>query len=345
MYCLTDISMHQRGIKMGISKNTTCPFCKIPLREYHDHVTCSTCETSYHKKCWEDNGGCALCNVIPGTPGDTPDKSANWYLYHNNKNLGPLTWEQLCSHPGIQPGDLVWNNRLPGWIRADQLPDLPSGGPSGMPAVEAEERLGTDKDTAFPETGERPAAAPAPSSGSTQWRSGGAGYRFSPKPAREPEHRDTGKDAALPATGERPAAVPAPSGGSPQWRLGGAGQKGEMPTGEQPSPWSETQIRASFQNEHILDQLYADETSGPLASYGYLESRNYYDEQAELARKYSRQMLFGILWVLGGLLVTAGTFFSAVNRGTGYYIITWGAIIYGALEFFYGLVGWLKYRL
>jgi hypothetical protein len=48
-----------------------------------------------------------------------------------------------------------------------------------------------------------------------------------------------------------------------------------------------------------------------------------------------RNMIVGGLWCVGGILVTAITYSAASGGGT--YIITWGAIIFGAIQFFRGL--------
>ena len=59
--------------------------------------------------------------------------------------------------------------------------------------------------------------------------------------------------------------------------------------------------------------------------------------------KYKRHMLFGLLWAAGGTAVTVGSAISAESGG-GVYIIAWGAILFGIINFFVGLFGWLKYK-
>jgi len=61
-----------------------------------------------------------------------------------------------------------------------------------------------------------------------------------------------------------------------------------------------------------------------------------------MASKYKRHMLYGALWAVGGTLVTAVTYIAA--SGGGMFIIAWGAIVFGIIEFFVGLFGWLKYN-
>jgi len=61
-----------------------------------------------------------------------------------------------------------------------------------------------------------------------------------------------------------------------------------------------------------------------------------------MAAKYKRHMLYGILWAAGGTAVTIATY-EAASEG-GWFIVAWGAIIFGIIDFFRGLFGWLKYR-
>lgn len=48
-----------------------------------------------------------------------------------------------------------------------------------------------------------------------------------------------------------------------------------------------------------------------------------------------RNMVIGALWCVGGIAVTAITYQAAT--GGGVYVVTWGAIIFGAIQFFRGL--------
>jgi DNA-directed RNA polymerase subunit RPC12/RpoP len=68
------------------------------------------------------------------------------------------------------------------------------------------------------------------------------------------------------------------------------------------------------------------------------------DERQELAKHYSRHMLYGVLWMVGGIVVTAATYSAASSSaGGGTYIVAWGAILFGFIDFMRGLFGWLKY--
>ncbi len=49
-----------------------------------------------------------------------------------------------------------------------------------------------------------------------------------------------------------------------------------------------------------------------------------------------KNMLYGGLWCAGGTLVTVLTY-SAASSGGGHYVVAWGAIVFGAVQFFKGL--------
>ena len=49
-----------------------------------------------------------------------------------------------------------------------------------------------------------------------------------------------------------------------------------------------------------------------------------------------KDMVFGALWCIGGIVVTVATYGAAASGG-GTYIVAWGAIVFGAIQFFRGL--------
>jgi hypothetical protein len=49
-----------------------------------------------------------------------------------------------------------------------------------------------------------------------------------------------------------------------------------------------------------------------------------------------KDMLVGALWCVGGIVVTAVTYSAASGGGT--YVVAYGAIIFGAIQFFRGLI-------
>jgi hypothetical protein len=50
-----------------------------------------------------------------------------------------------------------------------------------------------------------------------------------------------------------------------------------------------------------------------------------------------RDVLHGALWLAGGIAVTAGTYIYAEESGGGRYIIAWGAMLCGGIQFLRGL--------
>ena len=51
-------------------------------------------------------------------------------------------------------------------------------------------------------------------------------------------------------------------------------------------------------------------------------------------------MLFGALWAVGGTIVTVFSYGSA--SGGGKYVVFWGAILFGVVDFLIGLNGYVS---
>jgi hypothetical protein len=51
-----------------------------------------------------------------------------------------------------------------------------------------------------------------------------------------------------------------------------------------------------------------------------------------------KNMLYGGLWCIGGIVVTALSYQAAANAGGGRYILAWGAILFGGIQFFRGMI-------
>jgi hypothetical protein len=56
----------------------------------------------------------------------------------------------------------------------------------------------------------------------------------------------------------------------------------------------------------------------------------------------TKNMGMGLLWFVGGSLVTFATYESAQGGGT--YVVTYGAIIVGAIQFVMGLFEYIKFQ-
>src|SRR5262245_46867146 len=67
--------------------------------------------------------------------------------------------------------------------------------------------------------------------------------------------------------------------------------------------------------------------------------RNLRDVQTDAVRSAGKKnMIYGALWCVGGTLVTVITYASAASSPTGgSYVVAWGAIVFGAIQFFRGL--------
>ncbi|MCI0637595.1 MAG: hypothetical protein L0Y72_24260 [Gemmataceae bacterium] len=61
----------------------------------------------------------------------------------------------------------------------------------------------------------------------------------------------------------------------------------------------------------------------------------YRQEKVLLDQLGRRNMLFGGMWFVGGLIVTLGTM-AMVSEGGGRFVIAWGAVIWGAIQFIRG---------
>ena len=100
--------------------------------------------------------------------------------------------------------------------------------------------------------------------------------------------------------------------------------------------------------QSIINQLVKQEwpvdAATELVNNIAVEVSNYQNSpqaRRKLANQYARHMIYGILWAGGGTAVTVMTYSAASGGGT--YVVAWGAIIYGIIDFFRGLFGWMKY--
>jgi hypothetical protein len=59
----------------------------------------------------------------------------------------------------------------------------------------------------------------------------------------------------------------------------------------------------------------------------------------EVGRK---NMLYGALWCIGGIVVTAMSYLAAANAGGGKYLLAWGAIAFGGIQFFRGVRQYIR---
>jgi len=91
--------------------------------------------------------------------------------------------------------------------------------------------------------------------------------------------------------------------------------------------------------EATAAQAYVQQSQAQLEQY-----RRSPAYRREMAAKNSRLMVAGLVWAGIGTVVTIGTFLSAASKpGGGTYIVAWGAILFGLVDFVRGFCGWLKY--
>src|SRR5262249_31091543 len=139
--------------------------------------------------------------------------------------------------------------------------------------------------------------------------------------------------------------VPGQPGGGPDFRLD---PKPVAPPQEQPSPEGTASLDLRTAGALAADRIEAgvprEEIERELMTHGLdEESAEEVVEEAREARNEAlkeagqRNMLFGALWCVGGIVVTVGSFYFAANVGAGKYVIAWGAIVVGAVEFVWGV--------
>jgi hypothetical protein len=63
----------------------------------------------------------------------------------------------------------------------------------------------------------------------------------------------------------------------------------------------------------------------------------------ELKGRGKKKMIFGALWFIGGLVFTGASYAAASGGGT--YVIAYGAVIFGIVQFIRGVLEYNKSRL
>jgi hypothetical protein len=87
----------------------------------------------------------------------------------------------------------------------------------------------------------------------------------------------------------------------------------------------------------VVELLQAREGKVEEASGSRRQSVALSKQESQTLREIGQKnMLYGALWFLGGLVVTLLTFTAA--QGGGRYVIAWGAVVFGAIQFMRGYV-------
>lgn len=106
-------------------------------------------------------------------------------------------------------------------------------------------------------------------------------------------------------------------------------------------PFSASQMAAlQFAPETLVTEASMNGDWSLASDFDFRSLRNdeYYEytkKDDEFIEKANRNMIFGALWFIAGIAVTYFTYKAAEGGGT--YIIAWGAILFGAIQFLKGL--------
>lgn len=101
----------------------------------------------------------------------------------------------------------------------------------------------------------------------------------------------------------------------------------------------------NYSQPHEQSYAYGQQqtfTSQTTAANGGGYASSYQQESAagsETASKAVRKMIFGALWAIGGTVATVIGYSAA--SGGGKYIVFWGAILFGAVDFIAGLSAYI----
>lgn len=115
-----------------------------------------------------------------------------------------------------------------------------------------------------------------------------------------------------------------------------------MPEAE-PTPEQVVESIYRFVAEQMHNGVAPSEIKKVLIENGLSEEtaatviNNMKEAQAQAHKEAGKKnMIFGALWCIGGILVTALTY-QAASSGGGSYVVAWGAIVFGAIQFFRGV--------
>ncbi len=96
--------------------------------------------------------------------------SANWYLYKDQQQQGPFSWEKLVEQAKahiIEPADMIWTEGMEGWTRADQIEGLMTPAPGAAVPPPVNPQFAGSAPPAGNPAGAGPAAAGAAGKSST----------------------------------------------------------------------------------------------------------------------------------------------------------------------------------
>ncbi len=103
---------------------------------------------------------------------------------------------------------------------------------------------------------------------------------------------------------------------------------------EQVYRYAAQQLNAGVAPSQVIQELVAGGLTKEDAAAVVRQMRQAQSKEKQEAGR--KNMLYGALWCIGGLAVTFFSYQSATTGG-GKYVIAWGAVIFGAIQFFQGL--------
>lgn len=103
---------------------------------------------------------------------------------------------------------------------------------------------------------------------------------------------------------------------------------------EQIYRYTAQQLEAGVSGPNIVQQLVERGLSTQDAAMVVRQTREARTEGRHAAGR--KNMLIGALWCVGGLAVTFFSYQSA-STGGGSYVVTWGAVVFGGIQFVRGL--------
>lgn len=99
------------------------------------------------------------------------------------------------------------------------------------------------------------------------------------------------------------------------------------------------QIKSGSSEQEVQSMLVGkglDQKSAATVIYNLTQARIRAEAIHEVGRK---SIFYGALWFIGGIVVTVVTYITAISgSGGGTYFVTWGAVLYGAIQFIRGLM-------
>jgi hypothetical protein len=97
---------------------------------------------------------------------------------------------------------------------------------------------------------------------------------------------------------------------------------------------------ANGKSHQVVEKLVAGRGVSPEVARTIVKDAEYAVRKVR-REKYKKRMTRGFLWTVAGVVITCGTFMFAGQLG-GKFVLLYGAIIYGLIDFVVGLIGWIS---